>query len=105
MFPPGRIFLNCLQLREAVSEFFKHWNLLSNSNSKNIRCSYSFTPVTKKTVIDNNEVSTSKRQSTDSIVKCPFELRWSLVNHKSHIDMIFSIKLKYLLFHLLNIHV
>ena len=34
MFHKGRIFLNYLQLREAVKEFFKHWNVLSKSNGK-----------------------------------------------------------------------
>ena len=27
MFPEERIFLNYLQLRQAVSEFFRHWNV------------------------------------------------------------------------------
>ena len=48
MFPEGRVFLNMKQLRIAVKEFFQHWNLLSKSNGKSIRCSYSFTPGTKK---------------------------------------------------------
>ena len=75
IFRKGRIFLNYVQLREAVSEFFKHWNLLSKTNGKNIRCSYSFTPGRKKPISDNIEVLNSKRQSTASLVKCPFQLK------------------------------
>ena len=28
MFPEGRIFINYLQLRKTLHEFFKHWNLM-----------------------------------------------------------------------------
>ena len=44
MYPKGRVFLNQIQLRESISECFNHWNLLSKSNGKSVRCSYSFTP-------------------------------------------------------------
>ena len=82
MFPRGRIFLNYIQLREAISEFFKHWNLLSKTNGKNIRCSYSYTPATKKLLSNsNNALSNSIRQSKASIVRCPFQLKWTLVDH------------------------
>ena len=82
MFPKGRVFLNFIQLREAVGEFFKHWNLLSKSNGKSVRCSYSFTPATKKTISDSSEVINKNYQSTAALVKCPFQLKWSLTNHK-----------------------
>ena len=59
VFPVGRIFLNYIQLREAISIFFKHWNLLSKSNGKNIRCSFSHTTATKNKLSDNN-VSANK---------------------------------------------
>ena len=84
-----------MQLRQTVSEFFKHWNLLSKCNSKNIRCSYSFTPAIKKTTMDNNEVYHSKLQSKSSIVRCPFELKWSLVKHKKPYrhDVFYKVKI------------
>ena len=46
-------------------------------------------------MIDNNEVSNSKRQSTASIVNCPFELRWSLINHKKPYrhDIFYKVKI------------
>ena len=47
MFPQGRQFLNHIQLREAVKIFFKHWNLLSKTSSKEIRCSFSHSPAKK----------------------------------------------------------
>ena len=37
MFPKERIYLNYLQLRQAVSEFFKHWNILCKSNRKSFQ--------------------------------------------------------------------
>ena len=49
-FHKGRIFINVLQLRQAVKEFFKHWNLVSKSNGNRIRCSYSHTPAVKKII-------------------------------------------------------
>ena len=73
MFPKGRVFLNSIQLRVSVTEFFKHWNLLSKSNGKSVRCSYSFTPAKKKTISDNSEAVNNNYQSTASLVKCPFE--------------------------------
>ena len=55
MFPEGRIFINYMQLRKAVEEFFKHWNLLSKSTGKSIRCSFSHTPGAKKKPEDVTE--------------------------------------------------
>ena len=79
MFPQDRIFLNYLQLREAVKVFFKHWNLVSKGISSTLRCSYSHiarmktNPCTPKRMI---------RKSIASQVKCPFEIKWSLLEHK-----------------------
>ena len=89
MFPRNRIFLNYLQLREAVTKFMKHWNLLCKSNGKNFRCSYSHTPAKKKVVAvtdladgDTDGNNDTTRTSTSSLVKCPFLVRWTLVDHK-----------------------
>ena len=87
MFPEGRIFLNLMQLRLAVKEFFKHWNLLSKASSKFIRCSYSHTPGTRKKPDDNldegDESKGRKRPSTASLINCPFMVKWSLLDHKA----------------------
>ena len=83
MFPKDRIFINYLQLRQAVSEFFKHWNLLCKSNGKSLRCSYSHTPAKKKVISDSNIIGgDTNRQSTASVVKCPFHIKWTLLDHK-----------------------
>ena len=44
---------------------------------------------------DNIEVLNSKRQSTASLVKCTFQLKWSLVNHKTQFrhDVFYKIKI------------
>ena len=83
MFPKERVFINIVQLRQAVQLFFKHWNLLCKNNGKNIRCSYSHTPGTKKCTPDNSKnLNDSNRQSTSSLVQCPFQVKWTLVDHK-----------------------
>ena len=72
-----------MQLRQAVAEFFKHWNLLCKSNGKSLRCSYSHTPASKKCISTSTTTSPyNHRHSTASVVKCPFEIKWSLVDHK-----------------------
>ena len=95
MFPEGRIFINFLQLRKACIEFFKHWNLLVKATGKSIRCSYSHTPNKKKSDMgDDSTCNTSKRQSTSSLVQCPFHVKWTLVDHKSPIrhDIFYKVK-------------
>ena len=95
MFPKNRIFLNYLQLRLAVTAFLKHWNLLCKSTRKSFRCSYSHTPAKKKVIAENSTTTDNSRQSTSSLVQCPFEIRWSLIDHKSpHRHDIF-IRLRY----------
>ena len=85
-FPKGRIFINMKQLKAAVKEFFKHWNLLSKCNGKSIRCSYSYTPAKKKDPTENlseeSDLVNTNYVSIASQTKCPFHLKWSLVDHK-----------------------
>ena len=91
MFPKNRVFVNYLQLREAITEFMKHWNLLCKSSGKSFRCHYSHTPAKKKTitcdlVLNQDDTTNLKqsgnRQSTSSLVQCPFLVRWSPVDRK-----------------------
>ena len=83
MFPKDRLFINIIQLRQTIQLFFKHWNLLCKNNGKNIRCSYSHTPGKKKSCLDDcSTTNKSGRQSTSSLVQCPFQVKWTLVDHK-----------------------
>ena len=95
MFPKNRIFLNYLQLRLAVTEFLKHWNLLCKSTRKSFRCSYSHTPAKKKVISENTNENDNSRQSTSSLVRCPFEIRWSLIDHKTphRHDIFYKVKI------------
>ena len=96
IFPLGRLFLNYVQLREAVKEFFEHWNLVSKANGKKIRCSYSHTPAKKKDAPETNtRGQRSKRKSTPFLMQCPFELRFRLFEHKSphRHDVFYKVKI------------
>ena len=87
MFPQDRVFLNNIQLRDAVKLFFNHWNLVCKGNSKTLRCSYSHIPAKKKQceiILPDGSSGQKKkiRKSIASQVKCPFEIKWSLLDYK-----------------------
>ena len=70
--------------------------MVSKSNGKKIRCPYSHTPATKKESLETNDNSTTlKRNSTASLVKCPFELRFTLWKHNSphRHDIFYKVKI------------
>ena len=84
MFPKGRIFVNYLQLKQAIDLFFKNWKLVAKSTSKSIRCYYSHTPNKKKNTqfLCEGEDNVRKRNYPAIQIKCPFEIKWSYVDYR-----------------------
>ena len=96
MFPEGRIFINYVQLRQAIQLFFKHWNLVCKSTSKTFRCSYSHTPACKRNAFrsPSNDRKRHLNRVTEQ-VQCPFEIRWALIDHFKPIrnDIFYKVKI------------
>jgi hypothetical protein len=82
LFKEGRIFSSPMQLKQVATVFLDKWGSQCAKHGKKIVCYYHSPMVQKK---GNEDESNSNRkvykvkESQKSLIKCPFEIRYSLI--------------------------
>jgi hypothetical protein len=80
LFKKGRIFSSQLQLKQVATLFLDKWGGQCSKHGKKIVCYYHAPMANKKEKVDlpNRKVYKVK-ESQKSLIKCPFEIRYSLI--------------------------